>query len=281
VTACRYYDAVPPARGLHDIFPRHTPLVFAHRGGAKLAPENTLAAFDRGLGCGADGIECDVHLSRDGVPVVIHDATLDRTTDRSGAVSALTAAELARVDAGYRFSSDGAFPFRGQDIGVPTLEALLTRHRTRTIIELKDGDPALARAVADVVRRTTAVDRVCVGSFHRRALEVMRVEAPEIATSASEPEARKTLYRSWFRLPPFTGKPYIAFQVPERAGRLTVVSRAFIKAVHAENAAIQVWVIDGSDDVKRLFSWGVDGVISDRPDIALVARNQWLTENRR
>ena len=272
---------MPPARGFHDIFPRNQPLVFAHRGGAKLAPENTLAAFDRGLGLGADGIECDVHLSLDGVPVVIHDATLDRTTNATGPVTAQTVDELARVDAGHQFSVDSTFPFRGQGIGVPTLEALLRRHVTRTIIELKQGDGELARAVANVIRRTGAVERVCVGSFHRRALQVLRAEAPEIATSASEPEARKTLYRSWFRLPPLGERPYIAFQVPERAGRLKVVTPAFIKQVHAERAAIQVWVIDGSDDVKRLFSWGVDGVISDRPDIAIAARNEWLTQNPR
>jgi glycerophosphoryl diester phosphodiesterase len=135
--------------------------------------------------------------------------------------------------------------------------------------------------VIDVIRRTNAVDRTCVGSFHRRAIEVVRAEAPEIATSASEPEARKTLYRSWFRVPPLTAKPYIAFQVPERAGRLKVVSPAFVKQVHAEDAAIQVWVIDGYDDVKRLFTWGVDGVISDRPDVAIAARDEWLTQFRR
>ena len=255
--------------------------MFAHRGGAKLSPENTLTAFDRGLGLGADGIECDVHLSRDGVPMVIHDGTLDRTTDRSGPVRALTAAELARVDAGFHFTDNGSFPFRGLGIGVPTLEELLRRHHTRTIIELKDGEADLARAVAAVIRRTDAVERVCVGSYHRRALEVLRADAPEIATSASEPEARKTLYRSWFHLPPLGARPYIAFQVPERAGRLKVVSRSFINQVHAEHAAIQVWVIDGSDDVKRLFTWGVDGVISDRPDIALAARNEWVTQNQR
>jgi glycerophosphoryl diester phosphodiesterase len=268
-------------RNWREIFPRNARFVFAHRGGAKLSPENTMPAFDRGMALGADGIECDVHLSRDGVPVVIHDATLDRTTDRSGPVGALTAEELARVDAGYRFSLDGTFPFRGQAIGVPALETLLTRHVTRTIIELKQGDPELSRAVIGVIRRRTAVDRVCVGSFHRRAVEVIRAEAPDIATSASEPEARKTLYRSWFGVPPLSAKPYVAFQVPERAGRLKVVSPAFIKQVHAEDAVIQVWVIDGYDDVKRLFTWGVDGVISDRPDVAIAARDEWLTQFRR
>ncbi len=258
------------------IFPPSQRLVFAHRGGAKLAPENTMAAFDRGLTCGADGVECDVHLSRDGVPVVIHDATLDRTTNATGWVGALTAAELATVDAGYRFATNGEFPFRGRGIGVPTLESLLRKHPTRTIIELKTGDPALPRAVIDVIRRTGAVGRVCVGSFHTAAVDVMRAEAPEIATSASEPEARWTLYRSWVRCPSLGRKPYIAFQVPERAGRLRVISPAFIRQVHADGATVQVWVIDSPHDVKRLLDWGVDGIISDRPDQALAARKEWL-----
>ena len=250
-------------------------MVFAHRGGAKLAPENTLAAFERGLASGADGIECDVQLSADGVPVVIHDKTLDRTTDAAGPVGARTAAELARIDAGYRFAGDGGFPFRGQGIGVPPLETLLARYPTRTIIELKQGEPELARAVIDVVRRANAVDRVCVGSFYRRGLELTRAEAPELTTSASEPEARWTLYRSWFRLPPFGGRPYRAFQVPERAGRLKVVSPEFVRQVHAEGATLQVWVVDRPEDVTRLLGWGVDGIISDRPDLAVATRNEW------
>jgi glycerophosphoryl diester phosphodiesterase len=267
---------VAPRRSGRSIFPKDRRLVFAHRGGAKLAPENTLQAFDIGLSLGADGIECDVHLARDGIPVVVHDQTLERTTNASGTVGGLTAAELARVDAGYRFTHDGGFPFRGQEIGVPTLDTLLRRHVTLTIIELKQDEPALARAVIDVVRRADAVDRVCVGSFHRRAVETLRAEAPEIQTSASEPEARLTLYKSWLRLPERGDKPYVAFQVPERAGRLKVVSPSFIRQVHAQRATLQVWVVDQPADVERLLTWGVDGIISDRPDLAIAARDEWV-----
>src|SRR5918993_5274427 len=95
------------------------PLVFAHRGGCALGPENTIAAFDLGMGAGADGLEFDVHLSSDGLPVVHHDDTLDRTTSGSGPIAARTAAELARIDAGCRFGQSGSFPFRGQGIGIP------------------------------------------------------------------------------------------------------------------------------------------------------------------
>jgi glycerophosphoryl diester phosphodiesterase len=252
-------------------------LVFAHRGGAKLAPENTMAAFANGLSLGSDGIECDVHLSRDGVPVVIHDSTLDRTTGASGPVGALDTADLARVDAGYRFRGpNGDFPFRDRRIGVPPLEEVLeTFPDVRVIIEMKEGEPALARAVAKLVRKAAAVDRVCVGSFYRRGLEVIRAEAPEIATSASEDEARWTLYRSWCRWPLSSRRPYFAFQVPERAGRLRVVTPPFLAQAHRDGARVDVWVVDAEDDIKRLFAWGIDGVITDRPDVAVNVRDRW------
>jgi glycerophosphoryl diester phosphodiesterase len=263
------------------VFAADRPLVFAHRGGALLAPENTMPALDNGLALGADGLEIDVQLSRDGVAVVIHDRTLDRTTDRRGPVNALTAAELAGVDAGYHFTRDGSHPFRGQGIGVTTLAEVLARHRdARMIIEMKGGEPELARAVAAEVRKAGAVDRTCVGSFYQLSIDTLRAEHPEIVTSASESEARWTLHRSWVRWP-FTGKRrYAAFQVPEHAGRMRVVSPAFVRHVHREEHAIQVWVVNDPGDMRRLLDWGVDGIISDVPDIAVAARNAWVATPR-
>ncbi|MDP9322366.1 MAG: glycerophosphodiester phosphodiesterase, partial [Acidobacteriota bacterium] len=151
--------------------------MYAHRGGAALRPENTLASFDNGLSLGADGLELDVHLSRDAVVVVHHDATLERTTSGRGKVSALTADELARLDAAYWFSpvTDGArrtepappqsFPLRGQGHGVPRLGKVLSRYPgVPLIIELKVNDPELARRTIDEVRLAGAVDRVAFGS---------------------------------------------------------------------------------------------------------------------
>src|SRR5262245_39979831 len=152
---------------LHPFFATSRPLVFAHRGGSALAPENTIAAFDNGLALGADGIELDVHLSRDGVPVVHHDRTLNRMTTLDGPVAARTADELGRA-------------------GVPALAAVLVRYRdTRIIIELKVNDAALAGAVVADVRRAGADDRVCLGSFGLRVLREVRRIAPAIATSAA------------------------------------------------------------------------------------------------
>jgi glycerophosphoryl diester phosphodiesterase len=253
-------------------------LVFAHRGGAKLAPENTMAAFANGLALGSDGLECDVHLSRDGVAVVIHDKTLDRTTNATGLVSDRTADELSHVDAGYRFVAlDGSMPFRARGVGVPTLEGVLSTFReARVIIEMKGGEAALAHAVCDAVQRTQSAERVCVGSFHRRSLDVLRADASALPTSASEHEARWTLYRSWCRWPLSKKRPYCAFQVPEHAGRLRVVSPAFVAQAHASGARVDVWVVDAAEDIERLFSWGVDGVITDRPDVAVKVRDRWI-----
>ena len=263
------------------IFATDRRLVFAHRGGALLAPENTMPAIDNGLALGADGLEIDVQLSADGIPVVIHDRTLDRTTDRTGPVRALTAAELARVDAGFHFVRDGKFPFRGHGVGVPTLDAVLALHRTRIIIEMKGGEPELARAVGHSIRRADAIDRVCVGSFYQQSIDTLRAQHPEIATSASQEEARWMLHRSWVRWPFVRERIYCAFQVPEHAGRMRVVSPNFVRHVHREGHAIQVWVVNTPADMHRLWDWGIDGIISDVPDLAVAARDEWSHREHR
>lgn len=252
------------------------PLVFAHRGGSRLAPENTLAAFDRAASEGVDGLELDVRLSRDGEVVVCHDARVDRTTDASGAVAGMTAAELARLDAGYRFvDGQRAYPFRGCGLGIPTLREVLQRHPDRrVIVELKDGDARLAVATLEVLRSAGAVDRACVGSFHQGALAEVRAREPRLATSAAQREVRAALYRSWFNWFP-RSVPYTALQVPERREATRVVSRRFVRGAHRAGVAVQVWVVDGPDDIRRLLGWGVDGIITDRPDVAVPTVRRW------
>ena len=242
-------------------------MLFAHRGGGGLAPENTLAAFDNGIALGADGLELDVHLARDGVAVVHHDATLERTTNLRGAVVDRTADELASADAGYRFCRDGERPFRGRGIGVPALADVLARYRdARLIIELKVNSPELARAVVAEVRTARAIDRVCLGSFGLRVLRAARALAPEIATSAGREEVRWALYRSWCRWP-IRGVSYGGYQVPEWSGLTHVVSPRFVAAAHRAGLAVQVWTVDSEADARRLLDWGADALISDRPDV--------------
>jgi glycerophosphoryl diester phosphodiesterase len=243
-------------------------LAFAHRGGAGVAPENTLAAFDAGLALGADGLEIDVRLSRDGVVVVHHDPTLDRTTDHIGDVGRFTASELDRVDAGYRFLRNGAHPFRGQGIGVPRLATVLARYRdTRVIVEMKENDAELARATVEVVRAADAVDRVCFGAFGWRVLRAARTLAPTVPSSASRVEVRWALYRSRWRCP-VRHAAYHVYQVPEisRDGH-RVVSPRFVADARDAGLPVQVWTVDRPDDADRLMGWGVSALITDRPDV--------------
>lgn len=248
--------------------------MFAHRGGSGLAPENTIAAFDTGLSLGADGLELDVRLSRDGVVVVHHDASLDRTTDAHGDVSAFTAAELSRVDAGYQFMRDRTHPFRGHGIAVPALADILERYRdVRIVVELKLNTADLAAAAVEVVRRADAVDRVCVGSFGFRVLRAVRALEPALATSAAREEVRWALYRSWCRWP-LRRPAYAGFQVPEWSGSTRVVSPRFVDAAHRAGLHVQVWTVDAEHDARRLLGWGVDALITDRPDIIVPLARQ-------
>jgi glycerophosphoryl diester phosphodiesterase len=257
--------------------------VYAHRGGAALRPENTIASFDNGLSLGADGLELDVHLSRDGVVVVHHDSTLERTTSGRGRVSALTADELAQLDAAYWFSpaAEGArkteqaptrsFPLRGQGHGVPRLGKVLSRYPgVPLIIELKVNDPELARRAIDEVRLAGAVDRVAFGSFGWRVLRTARQYEPRIPTGASREEVRLALYRSWLRWP-LGSTSYREFQVPERSGPTRIVSRRFIAHAHRAGLPVKVWTVNDPHDMRRLLEWGADALISDRPDLAVAA----------
>jgi glycerophosphoryl diester phosphodiesterase len=224
--------------------------VFAHRGGSALAPENTMAAFDNGLAHGADGLELDVHLSRDGGVVVHHDRTLDRTTHLRGPIADRTTGELRTA-------------------AVPTLAEVLARYRdVRVIVELKVNSEDLARVAVDVVRQANAVDRVCFGSFGRRVLQSVRAIEPAIATSAAREEVRWALYRSRCRWPVMR-VAYGGYQVPELAGRTRVVSERFVRDAHRADLAVQVWTVDTVEAARRLLAWGVDALITDRPDVVV------------
>lgn len=254
------------------------PRIFAHRGGGALGPENTIAAFDRGLAAGADGLELDIRLSADGIAVVCHDETLDRTTDASGAVSARTVAELARVDAGYRFAdASGRHPFRGQGVGIPTLRDVLARYPDiPLIVEMKPDTEEMGRALAAEVVAAGAVDRVCAAGYGSRSLAAARRAVPDMASSASRLEVRLALYRSWAGWPA-KRTPYRGYQVPEHAGNLRVVSRRFIRHAHRAGLEVQLWTIDEAADMRRLLGWGVDALISNRPDLAVSIRNQFVS----
>ena len=152
-------------------------------------------------------------------------------------------------------------------MNIVTLKEALHRYPDcPIIIEMKVNTVEMAEAVLATVREAKAIDRVCLGSFGRAALRAVRVLEPAIATSAAREEVRWALYRSWCRWP-VARRPYDGYQVPEYAGRTRVVSPRFVADAHAAGLGVQVWTVDTEDDARRLLDWGVDALITDRPDI--------------
>ena len=245
------------------------PAVYAHRGGAALRPENTIAAFDHGFACGAEGIEFDVHLSSDDVVVVHHDNTLERTTSGRGLIRAHTAAELAAMDAGFNFCDDaGVFTYREKGIGIPTLREVLRRYPSALmIVELKVGGRRLAERVVDEVRAVKGLDRVAVGSFHPDALRAVRAYEPALATGATKEETRWALYRSWAGFG-IGATAFREFQVPVWSGITPIVTRRFVAAAHRAGVKVKVWTVNEEAQMRRLVRIGVDALITDRPDLA-------------
>jgi glycerophosphoryl diester phosphodiesterase len=222
--------------------------VIAHRGASGSFPENTLLAFREALAAGADAFELDVHVTADGVPVVIHDDTVDRTTDGTGAVAQLPHHALGDLDAG-----------RGERI--PTLQQVLeTFDGTPLIVEMKTVQAA--NAVVRVLRDAGAGDRVLVGSFLYRA--VARARRARLATSASRPETSVFWAASRMRLS--VPMPIRAFTVPQRSGRLRVVDERFVRAAQRRGLCVHVWTVDDRAQADVLWTLGVAGIITNFPD---------------
>lgn len=250
----------------HPFFTRRHPIPIAHRGGAALWPENTLPAFRGAVSLGFEYVEVDVRATRDGVLVALHDPILDRTTDASGPVAARTWEEVARVDAGHRFGAGAGFPWRGRGVGIPRLEEVVAGlPDTCFVLELKqDG---IEQLMADLIRRHRLEDRVLVGSFKDRRLRRLRRLVPGVPTSAGEREA----FRVWVasRTGLALRSPADAFQVPVRFRGIPVVDRRLVGAAHASGRQVHVWTVDDPAEMRRLLELGVDGLITDRPDLLL------------
>lgn len=248
------------------------PLVMAHQGGADLAPSNTMAAFRNAAQMGVDVLELDVHTTKDGVVVVIHDATVDRTTNGVGSVHDLTLSELQKLDAGYRFSPDNGqtFPFRGQGVAIPTLQEVLSAFPALRInIEIKQADPPMEQAVAELIQQAGAQNRVLVVASNQDVIERFRALMPDVATGASESEVRGFFYAQTLRVSAFYRPTADALQVPENFGSIQVLSPHFVQAAHAREVAVHAWTINDPEAMRRLLAMGVDGIITDRPDLAL------------
>lgn len=245
------------------------PLVFAHRGGGGLFPENTLEAFKYSAEMDVDVLELDIHSTADGKLVVMHDFTVDRTTDGQGNVNALTLEQLKKLDAGYKFTTDGGktFPFRGNGITVPTLDEVFAAFPAMSFnIEPKQQTPSITKPLCNLLRERNATGNVIVGSFRQEVLDEFRAECAEVATSASPSEVSKFLAMYKTGLSESYTPPMQALQVPENVSYLNVVSKDFVETAHKLNLKVHVWTINKPDDMQRLLEMGVDGIMTDYPD---------------
>lgn len=230
------------------------PLVIAHRGASAAAPENTIAAFERALADGADAIELDVHLSRDDHPVVIHDGTLERTTNGSGPVRAHSMRELKRLDAGAWHGP----AFAGQRL--QTLQEVLERFRGRTRfwIELKGGSdlyPDIEERIVGLLEVYDVIDTALVQSFDRAALTRLRAFSRELSLGAMLARAPLDLARD---VPPAASAVCPSVEI------LGALER---EAIRRSGRQCHVWTVNEPALVDRLVEWSVDGIITDRPDL--------------
>jgi glycerophosphoryl diester phosphodiesterase len=245
------------------------PVNLAHRGASALAPENTIEAFRLAVEAGAGGLELDVHMTRDGHIVVIHDATVDRTTSGTGAVSEMTLDELRRLDAGHNFSPDGGptRPYRGRGVRMSTLGEVFREFPGVAVnIDIKVGSPGIEESVLGVLRETNASEHVLVVSTsHAIVKRFRKVSGGHVTTGASKWEIGVFYLLSRLRLERLVRPAYDALQVPLRHRGIPVVTPRFVRAAHARGVRVDVWTINQADEMRRLLDLGVDVIMTDRP----------------
>jgi glycerophosphoryl diester phosphodiesterase len=241
-----------------------------------LWPENTVVAFSGAVGLGYAHIETDLRMTRDGALVCLHDRDIDRTTNGSGPVSRLRFGELSRLDAGYRHAGPAGFPFRGQGITVPSFEDMVNAFpTTRFVVDLKaDG---MAPELASLIDRHSLWDRLVVGSYRDHRLEeVRRLVGDRVATSTGSSRTRRWLIAS--RLGRGIEGAAAALQVPVQVRGLRVVDPMLIAAAHRHGLQVHVWTVNHQTEMGRLLDLGVDGLVTDRPDLlrqVLMQRGAW------
>ncbi len=285
------HQAVSPADGGNPWLLR-TGLNIAHRGGAAEAPENTLYAYRRAVATGADVLEMDVYESADGELVVIHDSSVDRTTNGTGEVSSLTLGEIKALDAAWWYAEgagtvhgkpDSAYVYRGvadgsrppppgsgpEDFRIPTMREILQAFPdVMLVVELKPNEQntgSYEARLARLLREFGRGDDVIVASFLDHHSGLFKIAAPEISTSVPTTQVAAFWATSQGALPGVT-HGHQAFQVPPQLG-VQVVSEDFVRDAHALGLAVHVWTINDCPTMVRMLELGVDGIMSDRPTL--------------
>ncbi|GAC1357630.1 MAG: glycerophosphodiester phosphodiesterase [Acidimicrobiales bacterium] len=261
-------------------------LCYAHQGGAREGPSSTMWALQRAVEAGADALELDVHATADRHLVVCHDATVDRTTQGSGAIASMTLEELRQLDNAYWWVPGEVvnhdpdrtdYPLRARaphdaSLGIATLDEVLETFPDVFLnLDIKQTAPAVVpyeEDLARVLREHGRIDDVIVASFDDRATDSFRSFEPAIATSAGL-SATANFWRAAHQGESLPTMAHVALQVPVEAAGVTVCDRVLIDAAREAGLAVHVWTIDDPDEVARLVALGVDGVISDVPSVVV------------
>jgi glycerophosphoryl diester phosphodiesterase len=260
VVGARYWSWTPEP--VASFYEERSVLNWGHRGAPEAAPENTLSAFKAAVELGADGVELDVMLSSDGEVVVIHDYTLEKTTDGSGPVKNYSLAELKQLDAGYWFSGDYAGEYIPERI--PTLQEVIDDLDPSVFlnIEIKSESPAtdgLEKAVVQVIARNNLYERAIVSSFN--PISLLRVKMADKRIDVGliyAPDLPKYLSEGWF----------ISILRPEALHpRYDMVDEAYMAWARKKGFQVTVWTVNETRDMEQMLDLGVDGIITDRPDV--------------
>lgn len=264
--------AMPAARS-HAALTEHSWQVIAHQGGNHLRPGDTMAAFEHAVELGVDVLEMDVHATSDGDIVVIHDKSVDRTTNGTGLVSEMTLAEIKALDAGYNWplhQDTEDHPYRGVGVEIPTLEEVLAAYPDMPmVIEIKQAEPSVVKPFGELLRRFNRANITIVPSSHPQVINEFRTQFPEFATAGVESEILTFFILNKALLGRLYPPRMEAFQVPERSGNLTVVTPRFVRVAQSNGVAVHVWTVNETEDMRRILNAGVDGIMTDRPDLLL------------
>ena len=252
----------------HPYFALPPPLVIGHRGCAGEVPENTLESFAAGLSADAMLLESDVHLSRDGVAVLIHDDVVDTTTNGTGRVAELDLDELQRLDAGHRFEVDGAHPFRSRGLRIPTLAEALTRFpEARFNLELKEEVPGIVERTVATIAEAGAAERTLLTAESGDLMAELHAHLDETgvrtARGASGPDVLAFVRSALDGTAPPPGP--MALQVPADYRGSPLVTEAFVAHAHRHGIQVHVWTINEPEEMTQLLDLGVDGLVTDFP----------------
>lgn len=248
----------------------HPTLHIAHRGGAALAPENTMAAFRNAISFRTDMLELDLQVTSDGVLVVSHDDTLERCTDAEGPIDGRTFADLSTVDAGHRFTIDGGetFPFRGRGVRIPAFtEVLAAFPGLRLNVDVKANPAGIEELLAAALKVSGAVRRVCVGSEDDALAQRLLDAVPDAIHFYPRDALTHAVLRlkSGAGLPP--DDPYRVMDVPLHHEGRRVVDFAFCEAARRQHRWVNVWTVDDPNEMRALEAAGAGGIMTDRPDL--------------